>query len=110
MATDTLKQARKKQASRTTTKREIVYLNNENVLTFYSNNVTLLMTIWDFKLIFGEIREADQDKLVVWNKASVFLSPQHAKAASELLAKQIALYEGKFGRIVHEPKKDEEAS
>ncbi len=111
MTTDTTpKQAHKKQAPRTNKKREQVFLNDENVLTFYSNNVTTLMTIWDFKLTFGEIKEATQDKLVVWNKASVFMSPQHAKAVSELLAKQIALYEEKFGGIVHESKKDEEGS
>ena len=56
----------------------------------------------------GEIREASQDKLVVWNKASVFLSPQHAKAFSDGLAGQVALYEETFGKTVHKSKKDEE--
>ena len=73
----------------------------------YANSVMFRTSFWDIAMDFGMIVEADEEKLVIHDLATVTMSPQHAKVFSEVLAKNIKLYEEQFGPIPSPP--DDEA-
>lgn len=65
----------------------------------YANNVTLLMSRWDFKFVFGDILDMTDDRLRVNERVTVVMSPQHAAAFSDVLSKHVGGYEERFGPI-----------
>ncbi len=79
--------------------KEIVQIGREEAPTFYANNVLLQSSVWDVKLNFGLLVDSDDETVTVQSIASVILSPQHAKAVSEILNTQIAHYEATYGLI-----------
>lgn len=66
----------------------------------YSNNVTLTITPWDVVFTFGENQAVKDNILIVEHQAKITMSPQHAKAFSQVLAENIAKWEVTFGPIV----------
>lgn len=71
----------------------------EDFVTVYSNSVQLEVSPWDFKFVFGEIKEASPIKLSIRDLIGVYMSPQHAKVFADVLNKNLKEYEEKFGKI-----------
>ena len=69
----------------------------------YANNTQLTVSAYDFKFTFGQIVESTTDGVLVEPKTVVFMSPQHAKAISELLVNHIKIYEEMSGHHISDP-------
>jgi len=70
----------------------------------YSNSVQVRVSLWDFFLTFGTISQNAPDSVHITNFQGVFLSPQQAKALSNVLAQNVQQYESTFGEIKLEPR------
>jgi len=70
----------------------------------YANSVQIRVNLWDFFLMFGTITQTAADSVSIQNFQGVYLSPQQAKALSNLLQQNITQYEAAFGEIRLEPK------
>ena len=75
----------------------------EELPSFYVNNTNVMVSAYDFKLIFSKIVEPTDNGVLVDPQTIVFMSPQHAKAVADLLTKQIKIYEEKTGQHLSEP-------
>ena len=69
----------------------------------YANSVQIRLNLWDFLLMFGRVAQATPDEVQIQNFQGIYLSPQQAKALSNLLQQNIAHYESAFGEIKLEP-------
>jgi hypothetical protein len=69
----------------------------------YANSVQVRVSLWDFFLMFGTINQNSPDSVSIQNFQGVFLSPQQAKALSNVLAQNVQQYETAFGEIKLEP-------
>jgi len=65
----------------------------------YANSVQVRLNLWDFFLVFGTINQTSPDTVTIRNFQGVYLSPQQAKALSNLLQQNIQQYEATFGEI-----------
>jgi flagellar protein FlaG len=65
----------------------------------YANSVQVRMSIWDFFLVFGTLHQEAVDQVHIENFQGLYLSPQQAKALSNLLLSNVAQYEQNFGPI-----------
>jgi len=65
----------------------------------YANSVQVRLSVWDFYLIFGTLSLQSHESVTIENFQGIYLSPQQAKALSNLLAQNIAQYEQTFGPI-----------
>ena len=72
----------------------------EDYVHVYANSVEVGISNWDLRLAFGEIVEADERKVVLEQRATVIMSPQHAKVFVGLLVQNVAAYEQQFGEII----------
>ena len=71
----------------------------------YANSVNLQVTTWDFQLTFGRLETQSADLIAIDNFSRVYISPQQAKALSQILASNIEQYERNFGAITIAPRK-----
>jgi len=69
----------------------------------YANSVQVRVSVWDFQLIFGLASSEGPEQVNIRNHQAVFLSPQQAKALSNMLAQNVAQYEQAFGVLNLEP-------
>ena len=69
----------------------------------YANSVQVRMTMWDFFLSFGVMSDANAERVLIEAFQGIYLSPQQAKALSNILQQNILQYEGAFGEIRLEP-------
>ena len=69
----------------------------------YSNSVQVRVSVWDFMLIFGLVRQDSPEQVNVQNSLGVYLSPQQAKALWNILGQNLAQYEQTFGTLALEP-------
>jgi flagellar protein FlaG len=69
----------------------------------YANSVQVRVSLWDFFLMFGTINQSAPDSVQIHNFQGVFLSPQQAKALSNVLQQNVTQYEAAFGEIKLEP-------
>src|SRR5580658_9796064 len=69
----------------------------------YANSVQVRVSLWDFFLMFGTINQSTPDSVQIHNFQAIFLSPQQAKALSNVLAQNVQQYESAFGEIKLEP-------
>ena len=65
----------------------------------YANSVQIRVNVWDFFLVFGTLQQQTPAEVEVSNFQGVYLSPQQAKALSNLLQQNIQQYEATFGEI-----------
>ena len=70
----------------------------------YANSVQVRVSLWDFFLMFGTINQSAPDSVSIQNFQGVFMSPQQAKALTNVLQQNISQYEATFGEIRLEPK------
>ena len=90
--------------------RLIEHITSDNLPVLYSNNVAMQSSLWDFRMDFGQIMQADIEAFVFKDLLTVIMSPQHAKVFSEVLAKHVEAYEKKYGAIPTAPEAEKEAA
>jgi flagellar protein FlaG len=73
----------------------------------YANSVQVRLNLWDFFLVFGTINQTAPDSVNIRNFQGIYLSPQQAKALSNLIQQNIQQYESTFGEIKLEPQSGE---
>jgi len=61
------------------------------------------MSVWDFFLEFGTMRQDSPEEVKLENYQGVYLSPQQAKALLQVLQHNLAQYEKAFGELTLEP-------
>ena len=69
----------------------------------YANSVQVRVSLWDFFLLFGLINQTSPESVTIQNYQGIFLSPQQAKALSNVLHQNVQQYESAFGEIKLEP-------
>jgi flagellar protein FlaG len=69
----------------------------------YANSVQIRVSVWDFHLTFGTLRQESPEEVKVENLQGIFLSPQQAKAFWNVLGQNLAQYQQTFGTIALEP-------
>jgi hypothetical protein len=77
--------------------------NSDDYRDNYANSVQVRASLWDFFLLFGTVQQASPEEVNVKNYQGVYLSPQQAKALSNVLAQNIQQYEATFGEINLQP-------
>ena len=65
----------------------------------YANSVQVRVSLWDFFLMFGTINQSAPDSVSIQNFQGIFMSPQQAKALSNVLQQNVSQYESTFGEI-----------
>jgi flagellar protein FlaG len=69
----------------------------------YANSVQVRVNLWDFFLQFGTVNQTAADEVEIRNFQGVYLSPQQAKALTNILTQNITQYERAFGEIKIDP-------
>ena len=69
----------------------------------YANSVQVRMSVWDFFLVFGTMRQETPDEVKLENFQGIYLSPQQAKALLQILQHNLGQYEKAFGELTLEP-------
>jgi len=69
----------------------------------YANSVQVRVSVWDFQLVFGLASSDSPEQVTIRNHQAIFLSPQQAKALSNVLGQNVAQYEQAFGTLSLEP-------
>jgi hypothetical protein len=70
----------------------------------YANSVQVQKSVWDFRLTFGTAYQETAETITINAFQTVYLSPQQAKALSNVLAQNLIQYEQTFGTISLEPR------
>lgn len=70
----------------------------------YANSVQVQKSVWDFRLTFGTAYQESAETITINAFQTVYLSPQQAKALSNVLAQNLIQYEQTFGTISLEPR------
>lgn len=65
----------------------------------YANNFSIGQTVFDLRLIFGELTDVDDKRLEVTQRVQVTMSWLEAKALAEALAVYVQNYEDSYGSI-----------
>jgi Protein of unknown function (DUF3467) len=66
----------------------------------YANQVYMASTPWDIQMIFGRIQGLGVGKAETEQLVNIVMSPAHAKVMSQILSRQVAIYEAQYGPIV----------
>lgn len=74
-----------------------------NFVSLYSNSLNVEVTFTDFKLFFGEVLEASQERLVTEDRVVVLVAPEEARLIAKVLTEQVEKYEAAFGPIRKPP-------
>ena len=69
----------------------------------YANSVQVRVNLWDFFMQFGTVNQTAPDEVEIRNFQGIYLSPQQAKALSNILMQNIGQYERAFGEIKIDP-------
>jgi flagellar protein FlaG len=69
----------------------------------YSNSIQVRANLWDFLLVFGTLNQTSPDSVSIEVFQGIYLSPQQAKALTNVLQQNIRQYEATFGTIRLEP-------
>jgi Protein of unknown function (DUF3467) len=69
----------------------------------YANSVQVRVNLWDFFLSFGLFDQSSPDAVQIHNFQGIYISPQQAKALTNVLNQNVQQYESAFGEIRLEP-------
>lgn len=72
---------------------------SDKFATIYSNAANLDVSPWDFRFTFGELKPEPGKMPKIEQMVGIVMSPQHAKAFSEMLATHVREYEKNVGEI-----------
>ena len=78
--------------------------------SYYCNLVSIRMSIFDIVLECGKnvaVEENGEVRLELNKECSIYMSPQHFKAMTIMLVRNLETYEKKFGKINLPEKKDD---
>ena len=78
---------------------EVKLTSTKDYRDSYANSVQVRVNVWDFFLVFGTLKQQTPAEVEVENFQGVYLSPQQAKALSNLLLQNLKQYEAAFGEI-----------
>lgn len=67
----------------------------QDFVTKYANNVSVSVSNWDMKVIFGRILEENE----IEEEVEVFMSKEMAKALTLIMTVHLKAYEATFGEI-----------
>jgi hypothetical protein len=81
----------------------IKLISSEDYRDGYANSVQVRMSVWDFFLVFGTMSQDTPEEVQLRNFQGIYLSPQQAKALSNILLHNISQYEQTFGPLALEP-------
>jgi hypothetical protein len=81
--------------------------NTDTYREGYANSVQVRMSVWDFQLVFGTMRQDTAEEVNLQNFQGVYLSPQQAKALWNVLGNNLAQYESTFGQLALEPQQQQ---
>jgi Protein of unknown function (DUF3467) len=70
----------------------------------YANSVQVRVSVWDFCIYFGTLKNQTEDAVEVENQTAIYLSPQQAKALYRILEQNVLNYEAAFGEIKLDPR------
>jgi hypothetical protein len=73
--------------------------NSADYRESYANSVQVRVNLWDFFLMFGTINQTSPEHVSIQNFQGVYISPQQAKALSNVLQQNLSQYEAAFGEI-----------
>lgn len=82
---------------------QVKLVNTPEYRESYSNSVQIRVSVWDFFLAFGTLRNQTPEEVEVANFQGIYLSPQQAKALHMILQQNISQYEHAFGEIKLDP-------
>jgi hypothetical protein len=71
----------------------------EGIRYTYANNFAIGHTVFDLRLIFGEVTDVDDKKIEITQRVQVTMSWLEAKALAESIAVYIKNYEDSYGPI-----------
>ena len=77
--------------------------NSPDYRESYANSVQVRVNLWDFHLMFGLVTQTEPDSVQINNFQGIYVSPQQAKALSNVLQQNLSQYEATFGAIALEP-------
>jgi flagellar protein FlaG len=89
--------------SSTHTQPRINLTNAPDYRESYANSVQIRVSMWDFHLTFGTLRQESSEEVNIENHQGIYLSPQQAKAFWNILGQNLAQYQQTFGNIALEP-------
>jgi flagellar protein FlaG len=70
----------------------------------YANSVQIRLSVWDFFLVFGTMQQKTETQVEIQSFQGIYLSPQQAKALTNVLQQNILSYESTFGEIKLDPR------
>ena len=73
--------------------------NTSDYRESYANSVQVRVNLWDFFLMFGTVSQTSPEHVSIQNFQGIYISPQQAKALSNLLQQNLSQYESAFGEI-----------
>jgi hypothetical protein len=88
--------------------RPIVFTTVENFRSYYANSAQFTISFYDIGIVFGQIKEATKERLLIENRVSITVSPEHARALLKALKENIEKYESAYGPIKELPIKESE--
>ncbi len=78
------------------------FKTDEDFASLYANNVIFEKSVWDLKMIFGQLDQSQQ-QFVVEQHTAITVSWSHAKLMAYLLAVNVALHEIDNGLVTIPP-------
>jgi hypothetical protein len=85
------------------TQPNVKLVNTSDYRENYANSVQVRVSVWDFFLVFGTMRQQTQTEVEIENYQGIYLSPQQAKALLTILDQNVVSYEKAFGEIKLDP-------
>jgi len=79
-------------------------INTPDYRENYANSVQIRLSVWDFFLVFGTLLQKSETQVEIQHFQGIYLSPQQAKALTNILQQNIASYENTFGEIKLDPR------
>lgn len=73
-------------------------IRSQDFKKLYTNSVNIERTLFDFRLVFGEISR-DSGEVINEERISIAMSPQHAKVLARILVQNVHDYEQQIGEI-----------
>ncbi len=71
----------------------------KGILSIYCNNFHIGNTVFDLRLIFGELTDINEQRVEITQRVQVTMSWLEAKALAECLAVYVKSYEDSYGPI-----------
>ncbi len=68
--------------------------------TFYANHVNVIVTPFDMRLRFSQIRDVNNERVLHHDVANIYLSPAQARALRRVLLEKIEAHEAIWAQVL----------